>query len=167
MELISLKQYADKKEISYEAVRKLVKRHEKDLAGHIVIRSGVRYLDEEAIRILQERRRTSPVVVRVEDQSEELDILRRKLEEAKTEIMKLQQARIADQARIIALQDEVKLGIEAKAEFDAAQAARTAAEARAEELQRQHDADRQQLDQAKAELESFVPSLFGFYRKKS
>lgn len=175
MEMVTLKELARQKGVTYESVRRLVKKYERDLQGHILMREdGARLLDPEAVAFLTERRRINNIVVaKAEEAGEEaaaanekIEELREKLLAAQKEIMTLQQARLSDQARIIALQDEVKLGIEAKAEYDAAQAARTAAEARAEELQRQRDADRQQLDQAKAELESFVPSLFGFYRKK-
>ena len=67
MDLMTLKQFADEQGISYEAVRRAVKRHADKLTGHVIENDGVRYLHEEAVRILKERRRESPIIVQTMD----------------------------------------------------------------------------------------------------
>ena len=151
--MVTLKELARIKGVTYESVRRMVAKYAADLAGHIVTREdGARLLDPEAVAFLTERRRINNVVIaKAEDTGEELDamrermaILQKQLDAARAEIVALQSARISDQERIITLQEEVTARIEDKA-------ARAAAEDKAADLQKQ--------------LDSFVPSWFGFYRK--
>lgn len=154
MEMVTIKQLAEKKHVSYEAVRRMVKKYEKDLKDHIFTGTdGSRLLDDVAVEFLTDRRRQNVVVARAEDTTDELGALRDQLKAAQAEIVALQAARIADQQQIITLQQE---STQARLED---KTARAAAETRAEELHKQ-------LEQARMEIDSFVPSLFGFYRKK-
>lgn len=55
--IMTLSEYAKDRGTSYEAVRKMVCRHEKKLEGHIPKINGVQCLDEEAAAFLDTRRR--------------------------------------------------------------------------------------------------------------
>ena len=65
--MISFKEYATEHRISYEAVRKQVSRYSKELAGHVEKRNRKQYLDDYAVKFLDERRNTNVVAVLSED----------------------------------------------------------------------------------------------------
>ena len=75
MELVTIKQFADSQGISYEAVRKQVVRYSEELSGHVVRKNRTQYLDEVAVKFLQERRRESPIILQNMDQGEEISRL--------------------------------------------------------------------------------------------
>ena len=177
MELVTLKQFAEQKGISYEAVRRQVKRYAAELGHHVVTKDGVRYLDSEAVDLLSDRRRLSPIVTMVEDQSEVITDLQNKIEGLKKQIEDLkarllatqeqlnksreqivveQSARILDQQKIIQMQEDARIQIESHAESDAA---RRLAEERLEEQTKE-------VERLRAEVDSFERTLFGFYRKR-
>ncbi len=70
MDVMTLKQYAEMKGITYEAVRKQIVRYQKELEGHVLKKGRTQYLDEVAVEFLSDRRRQSPVVVAMEDRSD-------------------------------------------------------------------------------------------------
>lgn len=61
--MISLKDYAAKNHVSYEAVRQQVKRYAGDLEGHIIKVSRTQYLDDEAVAFLDEKRKRNPIII--------------------------------------------------------------------------------------------------------
>ena len=61
--MISIKDYANENGVSYEAVRKQMKRYEKELEGHIHKDGRTRFLDDEAVAFLQGHRLKEPVAV--------------------------------------------------------------------------------------------------------
>ena len=60
---MTIKEYADTRQVSYEAVRQLVKKLDTELSGHITKDKRTRVLDNEAVRILDDRRKGSRVSV--------------------------------------------------------------------------------------------------------
>lgn len=170
MELVTVRQFAKQKGISYEAARKQVTKYTSELGGHIVVKDRTRFLDEEAVAFLTDRRRLSPIVTVVEDQSDEIKDLQgqvedlkarllateEKLSNAQEEIARTQAARILDQQKIIQMQEDARLQIESQAVTDAA---RQVAEERVEE-------QRQEIEQLREEIGSFERSWFGLYRKR-
>lgn len=60
---ISLKDYAEQKNISYEAVRKQVVRYADELEGHLIKDGRQRYLDAEAVAFLDAKRQKGVVEV--------------------------------------------------------------------------------------------------------
>ena len=54
--MVSLKEYAKNKGVSYEAVRKQVNRYKDELKGHISKVNRTQYLDEEAVAFLDSKR---------------------------------------------------------------------------------------------------------------
>ena len=187
MDLMTLRQFADEQGISYEAVRRAVKRHGDKLTGHIIENDGIRYLDEEAVKILKEKRRESPIIVQTIDQGEEIQELRAQIESLRSQLMQAQNELLSDKDRIIALQDELKAGIEDKAKYQFLLAdneeqkkklreAEAAIEAKQADLdnekemrkylQRQNEEQGQQIEELRREADSYEKSWFGFYRKK-
>lgn len=61
--MLSIKDYADKKGISTQAVYKQLKIHKEQLEGHIITESGKRLLDDFAVDYLDKRTQENPVYV--------------------------------------------------------------------------------------------------------
>ena len=76
MGVMSIKNYAKARNISYEAARQQVKRYADELDGHITRQNRTQYLDDFAVELLDEHRQQSPVVVINQDKDEELEKLR-------------------------------------------------------------------------------------------
>lgn len=60
---ISIKDFAKKHNISYEAVRKQIKRYNNELNGHILNEGRTQILDEFAQNFLENKRKTNPIVI--------------------------------------------------------------------------------------------------------
>ena len=183
MQMMTVKQLAQKHGVSYEAMRKTVDRNREALKGHVVTRDRTRYIDEEGIRILEEERRKSKVVVIREDHADEIARLTGEVEQlkaqllaAQNEVIKAKDAQLEAQNRIIELQSTAQEALtmredleQAREEVDAIR--REAAERKAEDagvigqLMQERNAAREEAAAAKAEAASFRPSWFGFYRK--
>lgn len=77
MNIISLKDYAKQKNISYEAVRQQVVRYKKDLEGHLIKDGRQQFLDEEAVAFLDAKRQKNPVAIIQMDKDEQIENLER------------------------------------------------------------------------------------------
>lgn len=75
--MTSFNEYAYSKHITYEAVRKQVKRYQGDLKGHIIKRGNKQYLDDFAIDFLDQKRNSNPIIIEQYEKEE----VRIKLEE--------------------------------------------------------------------------------------
>lgn len=74
--MISLKDYAKNKNVSYEAIRKQVNRYSAELEGHITKEGKTQLLDDEAVAFLDEKRKSNPVVVYEASKDEEIERLK-------------------------------------------------------------------------------------------
>ena len=79
--MITISEYAKKHDISYEAARKLVARHEKELEGHISIQNNMKFISEEGEAILTEYRRKAPIVMKDESRREQFELMKDELEQ--------------------------------------------------------------------------------------
>lgn len=193
MELMSIREFADLQGITYEACRKQVARYSEELSGHVIQKNRTRYLDEVAVKFLQERRRESPIILQNMDQGEEISRLQEQMDALKAQLVSAQNKLLESQERIISLQDEIQKTLEDKARYTALledneakekklqetesllseiQRARDDDQRTIEEIRRQQDEDRKtiedlqkQRDEAVTESKSYVRSWFGFYRK--
>ena len=185
MGAITLAQYAEDNSITYESVRQSVNRYRDQLGDHIFKQGRTQFLDDEAVKILDERRRLSPVVVVNEDRVAELESLRAEVEELRTKLIETQDKALALSEKYIALESDRVLALESAAQTRAeltearreaqeqeirandALARSTAAEAALtaanEEIQRL----RADLSAASTEAASYTRSWFGFYRRKN
>jgi uncharacterized small protein (DUF1192 family) len=83
--LLSIRDYAKSRFISYEAARRQVMRYKKELKGKIEIKQRTQYLTEDAIEFLDEHRKYSPVVVHKDKERQEKEVQKNELEELRQE----------------------------------------------------------------------------------
>lgn len=83
--LLSIRDYAKSRFISYEAARRQVIRYKKELKGKVEIKQRTQYLTEEAIEFLDEHRKYSPVVVHKDKERQEKEVQKNELEELRQE----------------------------------------------------------------------------------
>lgn len=99
--MITIREYARKNNVSYEAIRKQIKRYESELKEHIIKQNRTQFLDEVAVAILDRHRGESPIVIVNQDTSSKLQLLE---EENKNLLVK-----VAAQAdKISQLSEELK-----------------------------------------------------------
>lgn len=75
MAVTSLREYAKRKNISYEAVRKQVARYREELGDHITMDGRQQFLDDEAVAFLDAKRQKSPVVIIQQGKDEQIEQL--------------------------------------------------------------------------------------------
>ena len=96
--MITIREYARKNNVSYEAIRKQIKRYESELKEHIIKQNRTQFLDEVAV---DRHRGESPIVIVNQDTSSKLQLLE---EENKNLLVK-----VAAQAdKISQLSEELK-----------------------------------------------------------
>lgn len=100
--MITVKQYAENRGITIQAVHQSMqgKRKKKRLEGHVTVIDGVKWLDEEAVAILDESRNKSPIVYEKAD----TDATIKAMEENERNYLR----KIAEQADTIAAQAQWK-----------------------------------------------------------
>ena len=103
MDFVTLRDFAEQKGVTYEAIRRQVAKYETELRGHIVVRERTKFLDEYAQDFLSERRRLSPVVVKVEDSRENVEELEQAVESLRAQLLKAQNELLAAKDMIMAL----------------------------------------------------------------
>lgn len=115
--MISLKDYAKNKGVSYEAVRKQVNRYKDELTGHIHKQNRTQYLDDEAVAFLDSKRAESPVILLQMDKDEEIQRLSNENKALLIKIAELQEALLNEKDQVKLLQDEKIALLEAKQEM--------------------------------------------------
>lgn len=142
MNVISLKDYAAQKNISYEAVRQQVVRYKDELGGHVIRDGRQQFLDEDAVAFLDAKRQKNPVAIIQQNKDEQIEDLEEQVKQLliKTAAQADQIAQLAqwkaDNALAIAEAGQKQLLLEStKAELEQAkeneqQAIQAAAEAR-------------------------------------
>ena len=141
--MITIRDYAKSRNISYEAVRQSIKRHKDELSDLISKQGKTQYLTDAAVEILDRYRLKGKVSVydrTADDTSTDTDTV----DLLKNQIIVLQQ-------RIIELQAESKIGIEAQAKLQLIEADK---EALSEENK-----------QLRSEIASYHKTIFGLYKK--
>ena len=117
MGLISIKEYAKNKKVSYEAVRKQIQKYKDDeLKDHIIKQGKAQFLDEYAVDFLDNRRRESPIMVVQLDKDEEIERLKAEKEVLILKVAELQEALLHEKDQVKFLQEEKIKFLEEKAE---------------------------------------------------
>ena len=186
MEFMTLKQYADSRNVSYEAVRRQVVKYRKEIADHIVRKDGVQYLDQDAIAFLSEKRRASPLVVVHETNTEKITELEAEIEALRAKLMTSQDETVQAQRKLLEIQDTAREAVEAKTRYDILLEDHQHTRDELYQVKTERDQIRTELDQMKEDLTvtehklklaeidkevaqkeagSFRRSWFGFYRK--
>ena len=135
MGVMSIKDYARARKISYEAARQQVKRYADELAGHISRQNRTQYLDDYAVSLLDDHRQQNPVVVINQDRSEEIERLR-----VENKALLQQVATLQD--RLLTAQESAIEAAKATARLEAAEADRSRLEARTAALERELEHER-------------------------
>lgn len=118
--VLSLKDYARDKGISYEAVRQQVNRYKPELSGHIQKKGRTQFLDDEAIAFLDSKRQENPIILIQADKDEEIQRLQDENKALLVKIAELQDALLREKDTVKALQTEKIELLEAKQEQEAA-----------------------------------------------
>lgn len=187
MTLVSIKEFAEKRGITYEAARRLVAKYQSKLSDHILIDGNRRLLDEDAVLALDEYRKKSPVVVRMESDSNRADKLSAEVELLRSQLLQAQTDLISAQKELLQLADarathalmleEQKRNLQQIEELtaDCDRLRSEADEARSDRDRAKEDLNQiktalQEAQKAKevseAEAGSYHKSWFGFYRKR-
>ena len=186
MNVISLKEYARIKSISYEAVRQQVARYRDELGEHLIKDGRQQYLDEEAVAFLDERRQKNPVVIYQENKDEELERLRENYQMALEDLNDARARIIEQQDKIYALgaADQKIMLLEAASkvaeveraqlerELKVSEEQRAAAEQHAQAAEDVAAINAQEAERAKAEAEDLrgkleqIAAARGFKRRK-
>ena len=104
--MITIKGYAEKKGVSYEAIRSQIKRYEKELGDGIFKKGRTTFINEDAERFLDERRKENPVVIVQENKSEELEMLKNEKVNMLAKIAELQELLLAEKDKTLELTTE-------------------------------------------------------------
>lgn len=149
--MITIREYAAKQHISYEAVRKQLKRYSRELEGHLVKQNRTQFLDEYAVQFLDEKRKHNPVIVMEHSKSEELESVKQENEELKNRIIELQ-------SMVMALQEEEVSLIEERGKNQLLVEMKEKSDKELEEM-------KVRLSEAEKEVQSYHRTVFGLYRK--
>lgn len=107
--MITLKEYAKKQNVSYEAVRKQVNRYREDLGEHLYKVERTQYIDEEGEAFLDQKRASNPVVVIEHDKDEQIEELKKQNEALRAKVVQLQDMIISRDTKVMELQDRLLL----------------------------------------------------------
>ena len=113
--MITLKEYAEKKSISYEAVRKQVSRYREELGDHIKKEGRTQYLDDWAEEYLDDRRASNVVVMYERTKDERIEELEQQNQSLRLKVMELQEKIIYRDEKLFDMQEKLNL-LTAKAE---------------------------------------------------
>lgn len=165
---VTMKEYAESRGISYEAVRSQVKRYEKELEKHLTKSGRYVELDEEACKFLDQHRQPRAVVLDMisEDAKTEIESLRAQIEEKDKLIEQLKTQIVALQGKYIGVLEEKTQLLPYKANAEVLEADKKRAEEKYQEAEKRAEELTQRLTEAEAEASSYQKSFFGFYRKK-
>lgn len=137
MGVISLKEYARIKNITYEAVRQQVTRYREKLGDHVIKDGRQQFLDEEAVAFLDERRQKNPVILYQENKDEELERLREDNQRLLEELNGAKSRIISQQDRLYELAASEQKMLLLEATTKAAEERAAAAEQKAAESEKQ------------------------------
>lgn len=104
--MVSIREYAQNKGVSYEAIRKQVNRYRNDLDGHISKINRTQYLDEIAVEFLDSKRSENPIVVMETERDEEIKRLESENRALIVKVAELQDALLKEKDLVKLLQSE-------------------------------------------------------------
>lgn len=104
--MITLKEYAERENISYEAVRKQIKKYGEELKGHIHVKDRTQYIDDKGVQILDDIRGSNKIIITDKAKNDELEQLKEENKNLLIKIASLQEKIIEKQECISELQNE-------------------------------------------------------------
>ena len=150
--MITIKDYAKQKGVSYEAIRKQIKRYEDELEGHLVKQNRFLMLDDDAVRFLDSKRSENPVIVYEQNKDEELEQLRKE-----NKVLLIQMNTVQDQLgkvqqKLIAEMNTTKLLTNEKVQYLEYKAQAEQKDLQLQDLAKARDAAQEKSDQQEALL---------------
>lgn len=155
--MITIKDYARGRGISYEAARQQISRYmEREVDGfrlsdHISKVDRTQYLDDEAVSFLDNRRAKNPVIVQQEERDETIDRLRQRVDELQTRLLTAQDEYKALLLEKHSIEMREQAMLADKQQIDALRAGFEAAEKRAEQAEQER---KQAVERGKAAEEA-------------
>ncbi len=167
--MITIKDYAAQKRVTYEAVRKQINRYKEELGEHLIKQGRTQYLDDEGVAFLDEKRQNNPIIIFEHDKDEQIDQLQQDNEKLKALVAELQSQIIEKDNMVIKTQgllletNQQILSITQKSDEDRKQLDELI------ELMKKNEEEKQQLVQRldEAENRSVWQVLFGKKKKKT
>jgi len=167
--MITIKDYAAQKRVTYEAVRKQINRYKEELGEHLIKQGRTQYLDDEGVAFLDEKRQNNPIIIFEHDKDEQIDQLQQDNEKLKALVAELQSQIIEKDNMVIKTQgllletNQQILSITQKSDEDRKQLDELI------ELMKKNEEEKQQLVQRldEAENRSVWQVLFGKKKKKA
>lgn len=141
--MMTIREYATRAGVSYEAARVTVKQYREELGEHLYKQGRVQYLDDEGAAILDRHRAPRPLVISTAAYDQQLDELRAENERLKDRLLEAQEL-------VISLQGRVLEAEKAAAVLPAAQADREWLASEAERLRGELEAEKERAAQAEA-----------------
>ncbi len=83
LQLITIADYANRWNVSYEAIRKQVNNYADELGEHVRQIGKNRFLDQYAVEFLNEKRRVNPTIIKSVNKEEEITFLKAEAEKYK------------------------------------------------------------------------------------
>jgi len=165
--MITIKDYAAQKRVTYEAVRKQINRYKEELGEHLIKQGRTQYLDDEGVAFLDEKRQNNPIIIFEHDKDEQIDQLQQDNEKLKALVAELQSQIIEKDNMVIKTQgllletNQQILSITQKSDEDRKQLDELI------ELMKKNEEEKQQLVQRldEAENRSVWQVLFGKKKK--
>ncbi len=102
--MVTIKEYAAQKRVSYEAVRKQIKRYKDELGEHLIRNGRIQYLDDEGVAFLDEKRKNNPVIIFEHDKDEQIERLKNDNDNLKALVAELQNKIIEKDEMVIKTQ---------------------------------------------------------------
>lgn len=163
--MVTIKEYAAKKNVSYEAVRKQVNRYRGELGEHLYKHGRTQYLDEEGEAFLDNKRLSNPVVLVEKNKDEQLDELQRENDSLRIKIMELQEQLLSSKDLLLDMTGKVAMADYSKRLLEQKESDVRSLQQQQEESERKLMEKEDELKKAQEELESYRPTVFGLFKK--
>lgn len=150
--MITIKDYAKQKGVSYEAIRKQIKRYDAELEGHLIKQNRFLMLDDEAVQFLDGKRSENPVIVYEQNKDEELEQLRQENKMLLIQMNTVQDQLGKVQQKLIAEMSTTKLLTQEKVQYLEYKAQSEQKELQIQDLAKARDAAQARADQQEAVL---------------
>lgn len=150
--MITIKDYAKQKGVSYEAIRKQIKRYEKDLEGHLVKQNRFLMLDDDAVAFLDAKRAENPVIVYEQNKDEALEQLRNENKNLLIKMNMVQDEMKQIQQKLIAEMDNNKLLTNEKVQYLEYKTRAEQQDLQLQDVKKERDKAQQEISQQEALL---------------
>lgn len=168
----TIREYAEQEGITYEAARQRIARAGAEITPHIVTRGKTKYLTDEAQELLNNYAYKVPLVRVADDRQALIDKLRADAEARTAKIIELQDRLLAvaeKAAKLEAVEREKllleKLADDIRKDNEAYLEQIRVKDTKIQTLEAEKAAGREELKEARGELESYHKTIFGLYRK--